>query len=1156
MAKSAISANDLSNLRSDQYISNLGLWVTPLTTVQSGSVTAVPSLSPYIQVTWDGSTTGISVGQMVKIVNGTTLRAYGIIRKAPSGSTLYISETPLGSPGYSTRIESPIQVGDTVTVYSHRPLWNLHSRISDATFYKEWDVAYSNQNSQPPPMCNVGTWQAAILASGESTAQFTLPRGGVNSSFALGSATKSSYLWALPSGVSLATGYALTDSVIVVNATAGTYQVSCTLTDSNASTHTAYLWLFVSDGTSGLSLTEQYGIEGNFTVSSSRTGTELNITLVGDNLQNVLYPGAGILFRWWGKYNETTLTDGVLIDTFVGYIHPEGIDFSHDGNIGTASFRAVSPFLYAEKVGQPQQALEEVASPSHWAECTTALSNPRGWLYYAMKWHCPNIVDMHDVDDDGLTTPRRQFAEYNTNNLAAAMQVASNYIAGNVGSASDGTTVLRKYPLYMSNSDRNSLATIITWQEQDLSPDIRYRKRLGSQYAESRTGAFAYDGTAASAWLAGKRWHQGVGRATLPDFVVTASEGVTRVKAVAGHFLAEQNADIEEMILPLNAAQDVVDPVYLLWNKLTITSTYDPYGVGFSAERMLPKSVTREWSNDNGDWKPQISLSLQPETFGQPGEEIPIESYQSFLAGGWSSSLPVLYTPYDENSAYGDMGLALLNDDNGKFALCRNYYASSLTYQDLSGSLNDEAVCDFCIDWNSAYFTGNDSKAALGVYAVTISGATLNVWYFANIQSSTLATTIQSYTMNDGSCDTEARIEVSETTPTYVAVAWHDQTGTEFGYSDDGGTTWYSKANVGSTVTDTANDNAPLGLAVDGNYTLIAAPDTTPEYGVYLSSSVGGAFSALSNTQRSPTIQPLIKIVSGTDTAYVSDINNASSFTVNFDVSGFSGYTLQTTSPSTNAETATGNPGDASQSDFSNTATTGIEIDLGTTYTITDVTFDYKISDNSHGIAFVLYADDPWPIGTSSKEVMSLTPSAAGSWLSKTFSTDATSLPWNNFDAQIVTLRVIPASDTSFPITVYVDNIVVYVSAGSGSTALYKVSTFTGTDSWSDITPATDEAPERPHDLAIDLIDTNVIDTVSGTSNNWYTSTDTGSNWSTSESSSAKRAFLTAGDTIMEGGNAEVKISYDGGTTFNAATGNLASVWGGTVGVIKRVMAL
>jgi len=986
---------------------------------------------------------------------------------------------------------------------------------------------------------NTGAWQAVKLATGVSTHTFTLPRSGVNTSFAFGSATITSYAWTLPSGVTYATGFSTTDDVINVVATAGYHQVSCLLTDSNSATHTAYVWLFVSDGSStGLSLSERYGVTID-SDSQTRKGREISFTVTGDNLQDAIYPSAGIMLREFPIHGGTTLTNGVSIDTFIGYIHPDGLNFSHDGNIGKATVRAVSPFLYAEKIGQPSQALEEVSSPSHWAECTSVLSNPRGILYYAMKWHCLNFLDMHDLDAT-QTTPRKHFTQYNTNSLSAAMEVSAATIAGNIGSASDGTTMLKDNPLYMDNTDRNALAVILTWQEQDLKPSLNYLMRFGSTFAESRTGAFAYDGTTDSAWLAGKRWHQGIGKTELSNFTVTVADGVTRIKEMSGHYLAEQNADIQEITIDLNANQDVIDPALMLWNRLNVSSTFDPNGVGFSNERMLPTQVNRTWELTNNGWMKRLSLGLQPETFGQPGEEIPISSANTWLSGGWSSSLPVQFEPFQDDSALGSLGIIVLNDDNGKLAICYNMFASTLAYTDLSSFVDSETVHDFAIDWNSAYFTGNDATAKLAAYALTSSGSTLKVWRFNDILNSAIATELTTYTMADSSCTSEARIECSETTPTYVGVGWHDQTGVEFGYSDDGGATWQAKANVGNAVSDTANDNAPLGMAIDGNLTLISAPDSTPEYGVYKATTVGGAFSEVTNTERTDAPQPMIKIEPAGTVAYASSVGSAGNDTVTFDAGGLA-YSLLAGQSGT--VQSGGNPNNRLRhAALTGGLYIGITVDFGSPISITNVIFDRKsvtdVADVSITVDSVLFM------------AANFAGDSLGVWVNHDLDGEgAATFPKSGQVWDIKIQKGGGTSDSSL------DNIQ-FVGAPAGTTSeLFSVDPITGSAVWTDITPASAEAPERPHDLAIDLIDILVIDTVSDNSKNWYTSIDGGSNWSTSESSSNKRAFINAGDTLLEGGNAEVKISYDAGSSFTDFTGNLASIWG-TVGVIKRIMSL
>lgn len=1152
MATSSISGADLTKLRSDQYIDDIAIHVTPLVTIQSGLITAIPTLSPFIDITWDGSTTGIELEQAVRITNGSTLKTWAVIRKLPAGSTLFISTTPLGSSGVATLIENPIEVGDTVTVYSHRPLWGLYSRIDEAEFFKQWDLVYTDQNENPPPIANAGTWQVAKLASGETTHTFTLPREGVDSDIAFSGATITGILWTLPTGVTLGGGFALTDSIIDVNAEAGYHLVSREVTDSNANTHTAHLWLFVSDGTTGTSLSERHGID-EMSGSSTRQGTEISFRITGDNLQDVLFPGAGIVIRQWIKFNDVELTDGILIDTFVLYIHPEGLEFTHDGEIGAANVRMVSPAILADTIVQPVQELSEVANPSNWAECTSLLSNPQFFLFYSIRWHTPPLLSMHDFDAP-FTTPRIEFETYSTQSLGAAMKVPAMNIAGNIGSTTDGKTIMRDNPLYMNNADRNAVATIITWLAEDIDPDrgFNYLKRFGSGISEAITGGFAYDGTK-KAWAAIKRWNQGGGVATLPNFWVTVAQGLARITEVVGHFYAEQNSDTKSIPLNLNGLQDIIDPSLMLWNVLTVSSDFDPYGVGFANTRILPISVQRTWTLDP-EHSLELTLEVQPETFGQAGEELPISNVNSYLSNGFSPTIAAPFEPNIEGNSLGSQ--VIVNDDNGKMAIAKAFFSQAIpSWDDLSAALNNETVADFTADWNSEYFAGNNPSLPLAIYAITISGTSLKIYRFNDILGSTIATLLHTYTMNDSSCTSEARIECSQSVPTYVSVGWHDQTGTEFGYSDDGGATWQAKANVGDTVSDTANDNAPLGMAIDGTNTIISAPDSTPEYGLYKATTVGGAFSAVTNTERASAPQPMIKITPEGAIAYTSVLGGGNTIIVDFDA-GYSSYTIDSSPNVTHSEPASGNPGNCVQYFASGTISSSnfcrVDIALGGTFSVTGITFDIWYDNASTPFMSVrdqtslLYdlridAGDP-PVSTwgnldYESEILE--------------NSDPTIFPFSATNVQMV-FRYPGFTGTRI---IRVDNIIVSATGIGGETILFKVSPFTGAAVWTDITPASDEAPERPHDLSIDVIDNQVLDAVSGNSNNWYTSGDGGDNWGLSEASSNKRAFLTAGETLLAGGDGEVVLSLDSAANFDDKTGNLSTVWG-SVGTIKRAQAL
>lgn len=1021
MATTTISAGDLTKLRgSHQWIDDLALHITPLVTIQSGTITAVPSTVPYINVTWDGSTSGIEVGQMVKITNGTTIRAYGVIRKLPSGSTLFISSTSLGNPGYTGRIESPIQVGDTATVYSHHPLWGLFSTIRQRVFYKSFDIPYTDQNESPPPVANAGTWQAARIASG-ATAAFTLPRSGVNTDFAFGAATITARLWTLPAGVSLQAGFSTSDAVIGVDAVAGTHLLKLKVTDSSGKVHTAYVWLFVSDGTTGTSLSERFAIDiapgGNppagRTISFIATGTGLD--------DSVLYPGAGILLREWPLYNGNALSDGVSVDTFVGYI--TDVDYESDGDIGTATVTAVAPIIYAEQVTQPPQRVTEKASPSNWTEAHSVLTNPRGLAYYIIKWHCPALLDMHDYDVT-LTTPRKRDMRFDTDSLGAALQVVAQLITGNIGSASDGTTVMRRNPVLETNTTRNALDTVLTWTDEDLKPELRYRLGLQSKAGKAYTGAFIYDGSTTKAHRAVKRWYQGVGEQTLPDFIATVAQGLTYILEKVGHFMALQNRDIADIDLPLLRNQDVIDPAYMLWNGLTSSSDYDPRGIGFTNERVLPVNVERSYSNSNGSFIKDIVVTVQPETFGQPGEEYIVGSAMSGLAGGWFSTTPLPYTPQAEDGIFGTGSIVIAINETGKLAVTYSLLNSDPEWISLNEKFSNETVCDADWDFNSDFIVnGYVSTDALGLYVCTIISTLFKVYYIPDVlDPASVPELLDTQTMPDSSADTNGVIACSETTPTLVVAAWKDQTGVRVIRSTDGGDNW-TVGRVGSSVTDTDNDDAPIGLAIWGTTILCTGPDGSSNYGLYKATS-GGSFSLVTNSNTSDAPLPIIRIASTTNALTTTE--GVAGITIDFD----SGHAnSQDGTFTTFGEAAVGNPGNALQGIFTGTmvlfAFIRTTIILPSSISITNVALDYYLDTASFSTDWIIEIKD----GGVLQETFTQTsrPDTWATWETKNILDDAndpSALPVTG-DEVIVTLKSSFSGGSSVTHDWRMDNIVI-----------------------------------------------------------------------------------------------------------------------------------
>jgi hypothetical protein len=287
------------------------------------------------------------------------------------------------------------------------------------------------------------------------------------------------------------------------------------------------------------------------------------------------------------------------------------------------------------------------------------------------------------------------------------------------------------------------------------------------------------------------------------------------------------------------------------------------------------------------------------------------------------------------------------------------------------------------------------------------------------------------------------------------------------------------------------------------------------------------------------------------------------SASITFDDGTYTDYVLQTgTGMSSGGETASGNPGDAFQGTSGAAAADQfiqIKITLSAAIDVYDISFDgYMDAPGGAATArprIILYLAGGQVF--NSANVTGILPND-GSWYTVTASIDFTANPGDDWTAapyncdEIWILNSVSGAYSSSDMRL--DNIIINPPAATGdpTAALYKVTTLTGSSSWSDVSPDTDVAPIAPHDLAIDLIDPDIVHTV-GNDEIWYSSDDAAATWSTEEAATDKRVPLSLSPAVAFGGVSEVTVSLDG-VTHDTKTGNLATLF--TIGTVKRVLAL
>jgi len=179
-----------------------------------------------------GSYTNINLGQSVYVGN------------APKGSDLgRVRARSATATQLTVAVDDQIQYADNkyITVKDFYEIWPIFPFVSlntgtlIPTFYKDWDITYSDQNINFDPVIIMGPDYANfydnVIVDGVA---FT-----ATGSYTLDGSTISSYAWTFPAGCSI-TGSSLGTPPNVVFPSAGMYTVKLTVTASNGKTATAY----------------------------------------------------------------------------------------------------------------------------------------------------------------------------------------------------------------------------------------------------------------------------------------------------------------------------------------------------------------------------------------------------------------------------------------------------------------------------------------------------------------------------------------------------------------------------------------------------------------------------------------------------------------------------------------------------------------------------------------------------------------------------------------------------------------------------------------------------------------------------------------------------------------------------------------------------
>jgi len=1173
----AISSADLALLRGNKHTVNPCVAAWPQKIVGTALLNQTSFSYPLGQLTVDNQTAGwsdILVGQRYVIREGDgDFVTSGIVRKVPAGNTFYIDGKSLGDPGRPERIASHLQNNQVVTVYEDWPLVTLLSRISGQVFYKRFDVAYTDEGSNPAPVVNLGEWQYADVALGAS-ATFSMTATAA----CWASKTVSSYAWTLPSGASYVGGTTSTDQAIQFTMPGGFGVVTCTVTDSGGASKLAVRPVWVREP-SGVN--EPFSHSFPCAVDSDSQdlqGRNLTLTPVGEaNLQEaVVYPGQAFMVRGRDLYAGSEAS--AVVSHFVGFAGTGEHDSTRFST--RLALDLQGPFAVLGAIPMVPQMIREVASPAQWTEVSNGLADLNFVLWYVLEHHCPNMLTLFDFHMASPTPPKRTTYALNGNSVTAQLQGVAADIAANIGCASDGSLYFLRDPNLEDNTFRNALDERCTIGAGDIVGNLSYPANYRAPIGQLKVYAFMLDASSNPVPLGsvapGKAQGQGVGRIQGDALLVSDQDDLNEK---SGHLLAQENAPTPEVTVQMDRNFDVFDPArdFQRWYRLTIPAQYNPRGETVDW-RTLVTQVNRTWRNtDAGTPIKELSVTLQPETYGQPGVTIPI------LQGNAANSNPNAGATYNKPEMFFDQramrAFAMAWTGNADLGATGNIGDALPVWGDIQGPWSGN-VNDLAFDYSSPFVSSGFVEGALGAWAVVTSGTSFEIWYTADVLATgTLLWTQQaSYTMGDNTCVTSARIAHSDTTLNTLAAAWREQSGTYVVWTTNGSTWSGSAVKVDeATDSDTGNDDAPFGLAMDGNNAITTGRRTngTTAYSLYYSASPGSAFSYVPNGPTA-SLAPIGTIKFDSDLVYCSVVTpytyrqadqNSTAYSVTVSRTLAQLHTLNSMPDDGRdvwgayIEYADGSGG-SPRTFPPGTLQLRVQVDLDSPATIAAFRFQVLAEDTE--VFFNTFDVELRAYNASSVLLYTFTDAACT--LTRLTGNVFVAVPGTPIaSVDHFTIYVDNASTVSLTLTpgsTELDIGIRDIAAGPDTAILYKVAAYAGTAVWTDISPASDRAPQYPGALAFDPVYPGRIAALGlsgdGASQGMYETIDGGSSWSSHGAVSTNlHGLMFIEDVVLSWGVGALDLTLSGlaNVPGDSQLGNWADALG-AVGTVLGVEAL
>lgn len=427
-------------------LSRIGVLLAPEASLWGGTVSSYDDATFILTVaTVSGSLADLSAGlAVVRLAEDQWARIRSV---NPGGGTITLAENPIN-----------FQATDVVGSFNARLPFPRYQRVTPGgTVYKDWDIAFPGQYASMPPLahCSPGV---IVADTGESVSL----DASASEAMAVG-ATISTYTWT-PGAGGVITGSGAT--VSVEYSTGGFRYLSLMLTDSQATTHTLYIPVWIAQ----TPLSD---------VNAARLTWRAGGGLVAD--LGLLVP-PGFINR--SPVCVLDLDSNEVL--FYGFIHPQ--NWRYDFEINQLTFTALSPTAYLNELYSYPFLLETVGVgvASDWHQVYN-LTLQRA-LWFLLHWHStiPQIAGV------GVPSAARSIAgqKFAAGNLQSQLRAVSSAAFWQTVGEREGALLMRDDPLYVSGFA--GLPTL-TLTDDEVLGELRYTDNPAS-ISEARLSGVYYSG--------------------------------------------------------------------------------------------------------------------------------------------------------------------------------------------------------------------------------------------------------------------------------------------------------------------------------------------------------------------------------------------------------------------------------------------------------------------------------------------------------------------------------------------------------------------------------------------------------------------------------------------------------------------------------------